>query len=139
MSACSKKTKKCRYTNFKKPCIQGDCEHWVGYPAERMNELTGGKVVETVYMCNDIWATKIAFDAARFADQAGASLDSLRNYVAEGNANIGALYFEAQQEKRLIDGNQSRDSGKIGNQAVAKALPAELDTPTDKDGGTGSH
>ena len=138
MSLPQKKTKKCRYTNFKKPCIQDECEHWVGYPTNRFNELTGGMVEEVKYMCADVWATKIAFDAARFADQAGASLDSLRNHVAEGNANMGALFFEAQQ-KRKINGQQSGDHRQIGVPKVAQALPAELNPPADTDGGADSH
>ena len=97
MSLSRKKTKLCPH--LRKPCIEDECTHWVSYPAEKWNALTNSKVVEPVYMCNDLWATKIAFDAARFADQAGETLDSLRNHVAEGNATIGSLVYEAN--KRL--------------------------------------
>ena len=102
MSYSPKKTKVCPY--LRKPCVEDECNHWVGYPAERMNELTGTKVIETVYMCNDLWETKIAFDAARFADQTGASIDSLRNHVAEGNATLGNLMFEVQHKRLVNDG-----------------------------------
>lgn len=57
--------------------------HWTGYPVERVNELTKARVTETVYMCDDLWNTKIAFDAAKFADQAGASFDALRGETAK--------------------------------------------------------
>lgn len=106
MSSSQKKTKHC--PRLRKPCIEDRCTDWIGYPAERFNELTGGKVIETVYMCNYIWATKIAFDAARFADQAGASLDSLRNHVAEGNASLGSLIYTSR--KRLKGGNHEDET-----------------------------
>jgi len=99
MSFSRKKIKQCPH--LKKPCIEDGCTHWVGYPVEKMNELTGSKVTETLYMCNDLWGTKIAFDAARFADQAGASLDSLRNHVADGNATLNSLTFSAPNVKQL--------------------------------------
>lgn len=82
----SKDTKFC--PRIGKSCIQEECIDWVSYPAERLNELTGKKIVEPVFMCNAHWQTKIAFDAARFADEAGASIDDLRNHVARGNAQM---------------------------------------------------
>ena len=97
MSSPQKKTKLCPH--FRKPCIEGDCTYWVGFPVDTINELTGTKVTETRYNCNDLWATKIAFDWVKFADQAGASLDKLTNQVADGNAQIGGMIFE--QNRRL--------------------------------------
>lgn len=99
MSSQRKKPKRC--PRMGKSCIEDECVFWVGYPAEKYNALSKTTVIETVYMCNDLWATKIAFDAARFADQAGASLDKLTNHVADGNAAIGSLVFEAN--RRLTD------------------------------------
>ena len=96
MSSSQKKTKQCPH--LKKPCIEDECTHWVGYPAEKLNGLTGMRVTEVVYMCNDLWETKIAFDAARFADQAGATLDSLRNHVADGNATLNGIAYSAKKQ-----------------------------------------
>ena len=101
MSSSRKKTKLC--PRLRKPCIEDDCIDWVAYPAERVNELTGTKIVEPVYMCNEHWQTKIAFDNARMSDYTGAAVDSLRNQVAEGNATLGNLTFAAQ--RRLTNDN----------------------------------
>lgn len=65
--------------------------HWTGYPAEKINPLTGARVTETIYMCDDLWNTKIAFDAAGFADKAGAALDSLRNEVTRRQDKLEAI------------------------------------------------
>ena len=81
-----------------------DCIDWVGYPVDRMNKLTGAVVTETHYMCLEHWRVKISFDSARFADHAGAAIESFRNEVQRGNDQARQIMLEQQNARTLPSG-----------------------------------
>ncbi len=116
MSSSRKKTKRC--PRIGKPCIEKGCTHWRSYPITRMNELTGSRVTEMHYMCNDHWMTKMLFDMLQHTDYTGKALNQVRNQVAEGNATMGGLVYAAN--KRLNNGEQPEE----------KIIVKELRAPT---------
>ncbi len=99
MSAHSKKTKFC--PRIGKSCLEDKCVDWVAYPVDRVNKLTGAVVTEAHYMCLDHWRVKIAFDSARFADHAGAAIESFRNAVKEGNDQTRQIMLEHRHNATL--------------------------------------
>ena len=131
MSSRRAKPKLCPY--FRKPCIEDGCEHWKGFPMDRVNDM-GVKVTETQYMCNDHWMSKMLYDIAGFTDYTGRATNQVRNHIAEGNAALGGLVYAAN--KRLKNDDQSRDRKQIGQPQGENPLLTELDAPAGKNGGS---